>query len=85
MSDLETDDVLELMQMQFRDLIQWCDTTIARLKVALEMDPTNTTRGTIEYWKHAKGAFKWGLSHTTKEKLELLLDEKRESSDNIPL
>lgn len=83
MNDLETEDVLELMQMQFRDLIQWCDTTIARLKPALEIDTTNTTKGTIQYWIHAKGAFKWGLSHMTKEKLELLLDEKRESSDNL--
>ncbi len=77
------DDIVELFEMHYRDLILWSDTTIEKLKPQLVNDQHNTIKGMIDYWEHAKGAFKWGLSHATKEKMELLIDEKRSNSNSI--
>ena len=81
--DMNAKDLVEISNGSIKELIQWCDNAIDKLRPELRKDPTGSVKRMFKYWQNCRSAYRWQLEHNTERRWELLLVKYHENSTQL--
>jgi hypothetical protein len=78
--ELDAKQLVEITNGSIRELIQWCDNAIDKLRPELRKDPTGSVKRMYKYWQNCRSAYRWQLEHNTEKRWKLILEKYHEDS-----
>ena len=78
--DLDAKQLVEVTNVSIKEVIEWCENAIEKLRPELRKDPTGSVKRMYKYWQNCRSAYRWQLEHNTEKRWELILEKYHENS-----